>query len=157
MYYSYKVFGSARGNLTPPIMWRDVTSTAPVCPLASTLRWNAEPADLQKKLTVWLPNRGSSVSTVARYGLNYRGSTPQHEQIILITESRLTTRLTSLAFTEYRKIFHGWRCDLGVKLNAFTLVKALLMLKQAPRLKGIWRSGGLAPWIRNTATRWVVS
>jgi len=42
MYYSYKVFGSARGNLTPRIMWRDVRSTAPVCPLASSLRSNTE-------------------------------------------------------------------------------------------------------------------
>jgi hypothetical protein len=30
------------------------------------------------------------------------------------------------------------------------------MLKQAPRLKGIWRNWGLAPRIRNNATRWTV-
>jgi hypothetical protein len=152
MYYSYKVFGSARGNLTPPIMWRDVRSSAPACPLASGVRWNAEQPDLQNKLTVWLLTEvAQSVQWLVTDWLPGIDSPARTDYFDHRVQTDYQTDLSRIHWVPGNLSQVTKRSR-----NAPILVEVILMLLQAPR-KGIWRSGGLTPWIRNIATRLVVS
>jgi hypothetical protein len=131
----------------------DVTSIAPVCLLASRLPWNAEPAD-SKKNNLLLLNLGSSVSTVARYGLDDRRSTPATtDNFDHPVQTGYKAHLSPIHWVPGNPSQELQRSGLKTE-NSSTLVEVLPTLKQASRHEGIWRSGGLAPWVRNIATRW---